>query len=135
MTNSQRLSAVRTALRKWIADRHGDQDDCGKPLSEAMLIRDGYFCGRRFRFQLYHAVWFLEEDEVKILGSDGTVVGRLDADAIDTLAQAGNQAPDAAQHTLSIAAHLENTLAATESVPQQSTEEQPPGQAHHRRAA
>lgn len=111
MTNSQRLSAVRTALRKWITDRHPAQDDSGKPVSEAMLIRGGYFCGRRFRFQLYHAIWFLEEDEVKILSPEGEVVGRLEAQEINSLAQAWNQA-SVDTHTLSIASHLENTQAA-----------------------
>lgn len=135
MTNSQRLAVVRTALRKWISDRHDGQDELGKPLSEAMLIRDGFFCGRRFRFQLYHAVWFLEEDEVKILSSDGTVASRLVADQIDALAQAWQQTA-AASYTLSIAAHLENTQAAAAALPQQSDQdERSQGDRAQRRAA
>ena len=122
MTNSQRLAAVRTALRQWIADRHPGRDDSGKPLSETMLIRNGYFCGRRFRFQLYHAVWFIEEDEVKILGPDGAIAARLSSQEIDALAHCfGERSRE--QHTLSISAHLENTSAgpaAVEAVPQQA---------------
>jgi len=114
MTNSQRLSAVRTALRKWISDRHPDQGDCDRPLSEAMLIREGFFCGRRFRFQLYHAVWFMEEDEVKIQSLQGEVVERLATSAIDALATAWHQDTESVQHTLSIAAHLDSAAAAGE---------------------
>jgi hypothetical protein len=133
MTNSQRLAVVRTALRKWLADRNPDQDDSAMPLSEAMLIRDGHFCGRRFRFPLYHAIWFLEEDEVKILTTEGAVVGRFTGDEIDKLAQASHPT-STDTHTLSIAAHFENTLAATGQQPlaQQSADS---GQASQRRAA
>lgn len=111
MTNSQRLSAVRTALRKWISDRHPDQGDCDRPLSEAMLIREGFFCGRRFRFQLYHAVWFMEEDEVKIQSLQGEVVTRLATSDIDALATAWHQDREGVQQTLSIAAHLDSAAA------------------------
>jgi hypothetical protein len=132
MTNSQRLAAVRTALRQWIAERHPGRDDSGKPLSEAMLIRDGYFCGRRFRFQLYHAVWFIEEDEVKILGPDGAIAARLSSQEIDALARCfGERTRE--QHTLSISAHLENTLPGAAA--QQRAAEQRIAQAPQRRAA
>ena len=110
MTNSQRLSSVRSALRMWIANRHPDRSDDTEPASEAMLIRDGFFCGRRFRFQNYHAVWFLEEDELKIRDLDGNAVVLLCSDEIDRLARSWDEATAAGDavevRTLSIASHL-----------------------------
>ncbi len=131
MTNSQRLSTVRAALRKWISERHPDQGDCDRALSEALLIRDGYFCGRRFRFQLYHAVWFLEEDEVKIHTPQGEVVARLAASQIDALAQTWQAESESMQPTLSIAEHREAAAAAQE----QHEAVQHHDEQQHRRAA
>ena len=34
-------------------------------MREAILIRDGMFCGRRFQCDGYEVVWFIEEDEIK----------------------------------------------------------------------
>ena len=42
--------------------------------SEAMLIRDGFFCGRRFVAEGLEAVWFVEENEIKFYDSDGAVL-------------------------------------------------------------
>jgi hypothetical protein len=41
---------------------------------EAMLIRDGFFCGRRFVGQGLEAVWFIEENEIKFYNGEGAVV-------------------------------------------------------------
>ncbi|MHB0959023.1 MAG: hypothetical protein ACYC6N_12640 [Pirellulaceae bacterium] len=41
---------------------------------EAMLIRDGYFCGRRFEADGLQAVWFTEEDEIKFFDRSGAIV-------------------------------------------------------------
>jgi len=119
MTNSQRLSSVRSALRQWISERQPDAADLHEAASEAMLIRDGFFCGRRFRFTNYQAVWFLEEDELKIRDAQGSVLAMLVASEIDQLSQAWElslaaQSPaiDEVQ-TLSIAAHLESKSAET----------------------
>ena len=117
MTNSQRLSSVRNALRQWISERQPDAVDLHEPTSEAMLIRDGFFCGRRFRFTHYQAVWFLEEDELKIRDAQGNVLVLLGANEIDQLSQAWElslaaQTPASEEvQTLSIAAHLESKLA------------------------
>ncbi len=40
------------------------------PLREVALIRDGQYCGHRFTSRELTAVWFFEEDQVKIYGSD-----------------------------------------------------------------
>lgn len=117
MTNSQRLSSVRNALRQWISERQPDAVDLHQPASEAMLIRDGFFCGRRFRFPNYQAVWFLEEDELKIRDLQGTGLALLSTTEIDELAGvweatlAAQAQPADEVRTLSITAHLESKSA------------------------
>ena len=44
------------------------------PLREAALIRDGQYCGHRFTSRELSAVWFFEEDQVKIYGSDRQLI-------------------------------------------------------------
>ncbi len=43
-------------------------------LVETILIRDGYYCGRRFSCDGFSAVWFVEETQVKFYHRDGRVV-------------------------------------------------------------
>jgi hypothetical protein len=35
-------------------------------MSEAVLIRDGHYCGHRFISGALSAVWFFEEDQIKV---------------------------------------------------------------------
>ncbi len=86
MTNSQRLGQVRDALRQWLT-MHSASANSGDPASEAMLIRDGFFCGRRFRYANYQAVWFLEEDQIKIHDAAGQLCDSCDAGQIEMLAE------------------------------------------------
>jgi hypothetical protein len=44
------------------------------PLREAAIIRAGHYCGHRFMSGRLSAVWFFEEDEVKIYGDDGHLI-------------------------------------------------------------
>ncbi len=43
-------------------------------LVETILIRDGYYCGRRFACDGFNAVWFVEENQVKFQHRDGRVM-------------------------------------------------------------
>ena len=43
-------------------------------IQETILICDGFYCGRRFCSASYHAVWFIEENELKFYGPDGAVI-------------------------------------------------------------
>ena len=43
-------------------------------MCESLLIRDGFFCGRRFEMDGLCAVWFVEEDELKVYDRDGTLI-------------------------------------------------------------
>jgi hypothetical protein len=76
MTNSQRLATVRACLLGWIASQADPDGDSSEPNidREAILIRDEFYCGRRFHTAHYQAVWFIEEDELKIYRSSGQLV-------------------------------------------------------------
>lgn len=79
MSNSQRLTTVRSAIEGYLAgqanqpggDNHADCEtvDC-KIAVESILIRDEHYCGRRFSTSTHRAVWFIEEDQVKIYTAD-----------------------------------------------------------------
>jgi len=45
---------------------------------ESLLIRDGNYCGRRFETNCGHALWFFEEDQIKVFGADGGVLRVMD---------------------------------------------------------
>lgn len=38
---------------------------------ESILIHDGNYCGRRFETEGAHAVWFVEENQIKVVTGDG----------------------------------------------------------------
>ena len=38
---------------------------------ETLLIREGHYCGHRYESDELSAVWFLEEDEIKVFGENG----------------------------------------------------------------
>jgi hypothetical protein len=96
MTNSQRLSAVRRRLLQWLHEPSCSED--GDPRlpnpqspsghgaairSESILIRDGFYCGHKFDVGDVHAVWFIEEDELKIFSADGRWLASLVGSQID----------------------------------------------------
>ncbi len=56
------------------------QADAGE-MRESILIRDGYYCGRRFETDAGAAIWFVEENQVKVYRADGSMTQVLDADA------------------------------------------------------
>ena len=86
MTNFQRLSAVRDCIKGWIT-QHTNDSGATDPRGETTLIQDGYFCGRRFRFPHHHAVWFLEEDLIKIRDLQGNLLATLQGDQINQTAE------------------------------------------------
>lgn len=66
----QLTDLVRERVRQ-VFEAHGA---CGSaPLREAMLIREGWFCGRRFECDGLQAVWFVEENQLKVYGREGRV--------------------------------------------------------------
>ncbi len=77
MTNFKRLATVRTRFLQWLQDFGQHSEELGPDGSlihrESMLIRDEFFCGRKFHAQHYTAVWFIEEDVLKIHHADGSL--------------------------------------------------------------
>lgn len=56
-------------------DEVGHESESEKAIrNESILIRDGFYCGRRFQAAQHHAIWFMEEDQLKIHDTDGSVV-------------------------------------------------------------
>ena len=47
-------------------------------LRESILIRDGAYCGRRYESSQGHAIWFVEEDQLKFYRPDGSVMRVLE---------------------------------------------------------
>lgn len=102
MTNSQRLATVRARLLRWLAAEHighaeqsvgtGQHESAGpnsQPaaiLSESILIRNEFYCGRQFHTESHRAVWFIEEDELKIYRTRGELVCVLSSEEIDAVA-------------------------------------------------
>jgi hypothetical protein len=46
-------------------------------VEETILIRSGFYCGRRFAVEHAHALWFCEEDQLKFYGADGALIAVL----------------------------------------------------------
>jgi len=86
MTNSQRLDAIRGYLKRWFAT----QTD-GQPweASESILIREGFYCGRCFHLPGFRAVWFFEEDEVKVSRLSGELLAVFHGQEILAEAEVG----------------------------------------------
>lgn len=87
MTNFQQLATVRTRFLQWLqnADQHSEElgPDGSLIHRESMLIRDEFFCGRKFHAQHYTAVWFIEENVLKIHRADGSLELVLRGSEID----------------------------------------------------
>lgn len=75
MSNAQRLDEVKAFLQAWFVKNHPSNV---WNMTEAILISDGHYCGRRFAFGPYTAIWFVEENQIKICNPDGSVAVRQD---------------------------------------------------------
>lgn len=89
MTNSQRLATVRARFLAWLA-HESTADADGRPANaaivrETILIRQEFYCGRRFHTTTHYAVWFIEEDELKIFRKDGQLACVLSSDQINQM--------------------------------------------------
>ena len=67
----QRLDQIRSLIRQTFTEFGGLLERMPR---ETMLIRDGFFCGRRFEADGLQAVWFTEENEIKFFDRTGAVV-------------------------------------------------------------
>ncbi len=82
MDHVQILEQIRSLIREKLILYGGAAEQSPR---EAMLIRDGFFCGRRFTSDGLHAVWFIEENEVKFFDREGAIVEVLELTADNIL--------------------------------------------------
>ena len=52
--------------REYVQNVFAEMDSPDDSLQETVLVRDGHYCGHRFTGERFSAVWFFEEDEIKI---------------------------------------------------------------------
>jgi hypothetical protein len=71
MDDVQRLGQIRSLICQTFSEFGGSVDRMPR---ETLLIRDGFFCGRRFESDGLQAVWFTEEDEVKFFDRNGAIL-------------------------------------------------------------
>jgi hypothetical protein len=62
---------IRVALGDYVRAQKGL--DTSEPILETILIRDGAYCGRRFRLADYSLVLFAEENQVKLFNPSGSL--------------------------------------------------------------
>lgn len=65
ITETVRQLVAETFTELGLADAH--------EVRETILVRGGAYCGRRFETPDAHAVWFVEENQLKFYCGDGSV--------------------------------------------------------------
>ena len=50
-------------------------------IGETVLVRGGYYTGRRFVFEDVEAVWLLESDRIALYANDGSVLPPIELNA------------------------------------------------------
>ena len=70
MQHSQTLTAIRQLVRGIFAEL-GQAENC--QATEHILLRDDLYCGRRFQADGLQAIWFIEENEIKVYAKDGSI--------------------------------------------------------------
>lgn len=67
--------ALPREIRKLVLQQFQEiRPQCDGIDDEALLIRDGQYCGHRYHAQDLMAVWFFEEDEIKVHNRDGHLI-------------------------------------------------------------
>jgi len=78
------------AVRRLVAETFSRlRVDGAEEIRESILIRQGIYCGRRFEAAGGHAIWFAEENQIKVFHNSGHVahVLQLASDSIAPPAQ------------------------------------------------
>ncbi len=76
MTPSQQLTRARNCVHVYCQSHF---PEAKIELRDSIFICDGFYRGRRFRSDQVTAVWFAEEDQLKIHMPDGECVASWDA--------------------------------------------------------
>lgn len=69
MTHVDYLEKLRDYVRSNLSAMGADLE----AFQETILIRNGHYCGRRFRAGAFEAVWFSDENELKFYAPEGGV--------------------------------------------------------------
>ncbi|MEM9825371.1 MAG: hypothetical protein AAF958_02220 [Planctomycetota bacterium] len=98
--------------------RQVSEDPTLSILSESVLIRDDFYCGRILRAPGYRGVWFIEQNELKVSREGGAWLRTIDCSAAEiqaTQIQATSIQPATAEsQTPEIEAEVEVHVEATE---------------------
>ena len=79
MYHEQQTEIVRREVVSTLEELGATTGDC---LVETLLIRDGYYCGRRFYCDGYQAVWFIEEAQIKYFDTEGQLVKKSEQQVV-----------------------------------------------------
>ena len=71
MPHAQLTQYVRGLVAHALLSQSGPEDTA---LEESIVIRHGVYCGRRFRAAGGYAIWFIEENQVKVFEDGGKLV-------------------------------------------------------------
>lgn len=93
MTPSQQLARARNCVKQCFNDRQivPDGTDDGIPkrsnveFRESIFVCGGFYRGRRFRSEDLSAVWFAEEDEVKVHTNGGEFVASYNVEEMNRM--------------------------------------------------
>jgi hypothetical protein len=61
-------------------------------MTESLLMREGHYCGQRFKRGEFQAVWFVEEDEIKFSDPNGNVLEVVVASELQALSMSEDRA-------------------------------------------
>ena len=70
MSHPNRTDQIRQFIRDSLIQHGADQS---LEVRETLLIKAGNYCGHRIKVGEFHAVWFVEEDQVKFFGPEGLI--------------------------------------------------------------
>ena len=79
LTEAVRHRVSQTFAQLGLAAVHG--------LRESILIRGGAYCGRRFDSAAGHAIWFLEENQIKFYDAAGRLAEVAETSAPERTSQ------------------------------------------------
>ena len=71
MENVPKTRLIRQYIRSMMSVL-GDQSLAN--VVESLLLRDGVYCGHCFRRAGYQVIWFVEENQIKLFGPDGSLI-------------------------------------------------------------
>jgi hypothetical protein len=73
--------SIRAALARRLALPVESADE---QIRETILVKSGTYCGRRFSVHGHVLTWFIEENEVKLIGPDGRLITTCSASLFAT---------------------------------------------------